>query len=825
MASWIVSGAGNAGYDGTYLETGVYGGKPAYTNGTKWLFWAYYAYVSANCWNLASVLGAPDPGGYHALDADLPGTWEVNPGSVAPAPTVTAEGSGGGHGFFAGTGWFEILTPADAATIAPGTIRVTWRAVQTELPDGFVEPEASAVEGLLWGFPVYDDGYTPMASGPFSFYGLLHFNVMEGWWEVSGSVPIPVVAGHGATCDMHLNFQGIVTDVASAVWSFATGDVNTEITITGEPVGGAPTVVITSPANGATVGGTEPIVMSATDDKGLVSIALAIDGVTVKTQPVSGLAAAWTYQWDTTLETNGLHYLTATATDSDALTGFCTIVVTVYNEPPSGDVEDPVVEITEPVAGEASGEIAVRATISDNVGVVRAECFLDGISQGELLAPNETTVWRWTVDLREFANGGRDVVVQAWDAAGNMGYDTVTVTVANSLANATWYIYTEQASAVGFPGRVRSGRDCGLGLGTLMVETPPENPALRLNVFLAVDDGEGTPDFETMQPIEHMRAHGYLGAAETFRFGIKGVPQQVLASWLTGVVSAIRVREWPQGLLLLSQGSVLAFDGLTVEEWRDLTTLGTGLDMAWWNGKVAVALGAVGLALLDPDSGETDWIMDCPEGSVSVDVVEAWGTDLMIGAGADAANGALWRLSGEYDLVKVQDIERVSALAACGATLGIGCVGGKVYSYNRSVVNLALATGETNVTRLALLGSIVLAGTGDGGAVYRSLPAWAADGAFGETTEVRALAVLNGRIYAGGDREVIWYRIGDEDWGQAGVVDALEINDMVVWNDGLYMVTTGASEGKLWRLEVAPDGEIVSGTRKPCFTYEVLRRQ
>ena len=185
----------------------------------------------------------------------------------------------------------------------------------------------------------------------------------------------------------------------------------------------------------------------------------------------------------------------------------------------------------------------------------------------------------------------------------------------------------------------------------------------------------------------------------------------------------------------------------------------------------------------------------------------------------------LWRLGAEYDLVNVSDaLERVTALASCGATLGVGCAGGKVYSWNGTALNLAIATAATNVTRLALAGGLVLAGTGNTGGVFRSLPGWAADGTFGDTTEVRAFGLMNGRIYAGGDREVIWYRIGDEDWGQAGVVDALEINDMLVWNDGLYIATTGAVEGKLWRLEVAPDSELVSGTRKPSFTYEVLRR-
>lgn len=818
VGKWLVSGAGSTDYNGSYVETGAYNGKPAYKlDDDHWLWWNT---VATNKWVLAPALGSGDIQYRSDFVADLPGNpWQAVGGS-APAPSVEVDTSGGGDVGISMV--LDITSPLGGSTITPGPEAVDFTAT-FGLVGGInpVNPVALALE--LFVQAVYENGETSI--WPYTVLGEVEF--VDGEAVFSGTVAIEESQGH-TSLTLRLIGNATLTDSGTPTteWTCTGSDEETPITIEGESSGSPPTVAITSPANGATVSATTPVQIVASDDQGLVSLALTLDGEALQSKVVAGKNATWAYQWDTTTVENGLHWLTVTATDNDGLTAPATVAVNVNNASPPSDTEDPVVEIVAPVApATASGNMVVRANITDNVGVVRAECFFEGISQGELLAPNAGEQWRWIVDATAFANGSRTLTVEAWDAEGNHGYDTLEVTVDNSLASATWYIYTKQGSATNFPGRFRSGRNCSLGLGSLMVETPPENPASRLNVFLACDDGvQDPPVFEDMQPIEHMRAHGYLANAETVRFGIKGMPQQVLASWETGVLSAIRLREWTQGLLLLTPDAVLQFDGSTVTEYADLTGFGTGVDVAWWNGKIVVALGAGGALFLDPDAGQEPFVLEPLEGCTQIDVLEKHGTDLYVGARVDATNGMLWKLSAEWDLVNVEDtLPRVTALGSCGTSLGVGCAGGNIYSY-ATALNLALATGETNVTRIALVGSLVLAGTGSGGDVYRSLPSWANDGAFLDTTEVRGLAVMNGRIYAGGDRDVIWYRIGDEDWGQAGVVDADEINDMLVYNGGLYIATADAVEGKLWRLEVSPDSDLVSGTRWPCFTYEVLRR-
>jgi len=85
MAEWVVSGAGDASYNGEYSEAGVYQGKPYYQHDdvVLYLFW------DGATWALHDFLqiGGQD---YVGTGADLPATpWNVGAG-IAPAPTVTA---------------------------------------------------------------------------------------------------------------------------------------------------------------------------------------------------------------------------------------------------------------------------------------------------------------------------------------------------------------------------------------------------------------------------------------------------------------------------------------------------------------------------------------------------------------------------------------------------------------------------------------------------------------------------------------------------------------------------------------------------------------
>ncbi len=87
-----------------------------------------------------------------------------------------------------------------------------------------------------------------------------------------------------------------------------------------------PSVSITSPSAGSTVSGIVTVSFTATDANGISTYSLLIDGVQVATTN--------TYSWDTTLESDGSHQITARATDPSGNLGEDIITVTVNNANP-----------------------------------------------------------------------------------------------------------------------------------------------------------------------------------------------------------------------------------------------------------------------------------------------------------------------------------------------------------------------------------------------------------------------------------------------------------------------------------------------------------
>ena len=93
---------------------------------------------------------------------------------------------------------------------------------------------------------------------------------------------------------------------------------------------------------------------------------------------------------------------------------------------PAADTVAPVVAITAPANGSTvvrKANVNIQATASDNVGVKRVEFFVnDSLRCTDTAAPFSCG---WKV-----ANGAKTnvIVVRAWDAAGNSGQATVSVT-------------------------------------------------------------------------------------------------------------------------------------------------------------------------------------------------------------------------------------------------------------------------------------------------------------------------------------------------------------------------------------------------------------
>ena len=107
-----------------------------------------------------------------------------------------------------------------------------------------------------------------------------------------------------------------------------------------------PTAAIVSPASGSVVTGVITIVVAASDETAMESVALTIDGVSAG--PADTMAP-YQFNWDATAAGPGMHTLIATARDTSGnmVTAMATVTVPSNNPPPDPD-PDPVDPPAEP---------------------------------------------------------------------------------------------------------------------------------------------------------------------------------------------------------------------------------------------------------------------------------------------------------------------------------------------------------------------------------------------------------------------------------------------------------------------------------------------
>src|SRR6185436_7115785 len=150
-----------------------------------------------------------------------------------------------------------------------------------------------------------------------------------------------------------------------------------------------PTVSITAPAGGATVGGTVAVNAGASDNIAVVGVQFKLDGVNLGAEDT---AAPYTVNWNTVAGSNGSHSLTAVARDGAGNTTTSGAVsVTVSN-----DLTAPAVSVTAPANGAtvSGGAVTVSASASDNVGVAGVQFLLDGANLGtEVTAAPYSVSW------------------------------------------------------------------------------------------------------------------------------------------------------------------------------------------------------------------------------------------------------------------------------------------------------------------------------------------------------------------------------------------------------------------------------------------------
>ncbi len=194
--------------------------------------------------------------------------------------------------------------------------------------------------------------------------------------------------------------------------SGVTGQASVNVSVTNyTPDTTPPTVAIASPANVSMVAGLVPVQGSATDDVGVVSIQLVVDG----TPSAAASSSPFSFNWNSSLASNGNHTLTVQASDAAGNVGQALTTVTVSNQT---DTTPPTVSITSPVNGQTLwSNTTVTAAAWDDVGVTQVSLYIDGV----LYATDSSAPYTFSFNAKKLSKGAHTLTAKARDAAGNFG--------------------------------------------------------------------------------------------------------------------------------------------------------------------------------------------------------------------------------------------------------------------------------------------------------------------------------------------------------------------------------------------------------------------
>ncbi len=190
----------------------------------------------------------------------------------------------------------------------------------------------------------------------------------------------------------------------------------------------APTVGIGAPIAGAKVSGLVAVDVSASDNVGVSRVELFVNG----TKFASDTTAPYSFSWDSAAVADGNVSLTAYAYDAAGNFASRAVTVAVSNavapsepEKTVADTVAPTASLINPTAGStlSAGKVAVSGAGVDNVGVVALRLYVDG--------KLETTVsgskLSYSLNTRKLSTGTHTIALEAVDAAGNSGVQSVSV--------------------------------------------------------------------------------------------------------------------------------------------------------------------------------------------------------------------------------------------------------------------------------------------------------------------------------------------------------------------------------------------------------------
>jgi hypothetical protein len=185
-----------------------------------------------------------------------------------------------------------------------------------------------------------------------------------------------------------------------------------------------PTVALTTPSDGAWVGGLVTVAATAEDDVEVARVEFYADETLIGTS----VNAPYAVSWDSALLASGAHTLTAKAYDHAGRVGTSTGIVVNTDDTP------PAAALTSPSQGLVlRGSVTLEAAASDNHRVSKVE-FYDGAALiGTSLTPPYTVSWHTS----SLAEGAHTLAVIAYDGLGNVGTSAGVEVIVDNTAPTT----------------------------------------------------------------------------------------------------------------------------------------------------------------------------------------------------------------------------------------------------------------------------------------------------------------------------------------------------------------------------------------------------
>ncbi|MCE5213639.1 MAG: Ig-like domain-containing protein [Methanobacterium sp.] len=280
----------------------------------------------------------------------------------------------------------------------------------------------------------YSDSYSIPTDGSTTIYGYLTYNNYGEDTSISGFY-VPITPGSFSTTSGYLipidvdyyYGWGSSTLYADSSPNYSSVDVQVDdATVTIYDIeyydGTPPSVEITTPTDGSYVENNVNIDAYAYDDFGINYVDFYIDYVYYSTDWDG--TDGWSYDWDSTIDVDGYHTITATAYDMSGNWSEHSIQVIIDNN-------DPTIDITNPVDGNyVNGIVDISTNPYDDAGVNYVEFYIDGVYYDSDWSGFDGWTYSW--DTTGLPSGPYTITATAYDNLGHSSTDSINVYVDNT---------------------------------------------------------------------------------------------------------------------------------------------------------------------------------------------------------------------------------------------------------------------------------------------------------------------------------------------------------------------------------------------------------